>query len=422
VLAAAIDLGTTNLAVSLLELPDGQVLGRAGAPNPQAPLGADVLTRLHKAQDPVVRERLQWLVLSALSALLGRICAEQGRSTREIEHLALAGNTVMIDLLCGRLSTELLWPVGSEAPTGPSAVLDSGDQAPLARPNWADLWQLAPWCRVEVLPALGGFIGSDLLAGLLVADLEGPEPALLVDFGTNTELALWTGNRLLTCAAAGGPAFEGIGVGCGRPAGPGAIYRVEPDQGSDETLPVRGFAFDGEPATGLCGSALVDLLALLLDRRLVSSGGRLLAPMPLRFESPPWRGEITNRDIDSLQRAKAAVASGLLLLCREAALAPRRISRVLVAGAFGGYLSPVSAARIGLLPELPAAAVTPVGNTSLAGCERHLTGPGAAEQFAGLRERAEVMALSGRAEFEELFFENLFLRPLTDSAADLRSG
>jgi uncharacterized 2Fe-2S/4Fe-4S cluster protein (DUF4445 family) len=261
-----------------------------------------------------------------------------------------------------------------------------------------------------VLAPLGGFIGSDLLAGMVAVQLvTDHKPGLFIDFGTNTEIALWDGGQLWVTSAAGGPAFEGCGLSCGSQAEAGAIYRVRPTPG--ETGLTYATIHDGQPR-GICGSGLVDLLACLRNSGELTATGRFAPEVPAG--GFPIAGlRLSVRDVDLLQRAKAAIGAGVAILLKHAGLAVTDLTRVFCAGAFGEYLDVVHAQRIGLLPSCLPVIVTACGNSSLGGCEAVLCSSGAANLLDRLRRDARLINLSACADFEPLFFDNLYLDPLT---------
>jgi uncharacterized 2Fe-2S/4Fe-4S cluster protein (DUF4445 family) len=262
---------------------------------------------------------------------------------------------------------------------------------------------------MDLVPPLAGFVGSDLLAGVVGTGLAERPGSLLVDLGTNAEIALWDGAVLWVTSAAGGPAFEGSRARCGMPAEPGAIFRVDRPGGGALRCRVIG----GGTAIGLCGSGLVDLISCLRAAGDLSETGRFTTPDPssgfgIRAD-PPLR--LSAADVDAFQRAKAAIAGGVRVLLDHAGIRARDLARVCVAGEFGLHLDVANAAAVGLLPAVPADRVELCGNTALAGCERLLTAPATADAMARLRDRATVVNLARCPEFEDRFLEGLYLRP-----------
>lgn len=219
----AIDLGTTHICLAVCDLRNGRRLAMRSGPNPQSEFGSDILNRLTAAaHDPEAARRLQHLVIEAIGDGLLDISSREGLSLHEVARVGIVGNTAMLTLLAANDPQPLLDPARWTSPFTCQAE-DTDD--------WCSVWNLLPGTRIELIQPLAGFVGSDLAVGLLhgqAAHLDGP--TLLIDFGTNSEMALWDGERFHVTSAAGGPAFEGMGVRCGMAAEPGAIYRVKTGQ------------------------------------------------------------------------------------------------------------------------------------------------------------------------------------------------
>lgn len=401
----AIDLGTTHIRLSLWDLRSARRLaGRAGL-NPQIPAGADVLSRLAEAaRSPTSAQRLQAWVIQAIASELATLTASLQLASTDIGEVRIVGNTAMLSLLAGRNQILLL---------DPDYWTEAIDVSPADPAALRAAWGLGADSRIDFVPPLGGFVGSDLLAGILATRLcEGPANALLVDFGTNSELALWDGNSLHITSTSGGPAFEGSGISCGMPGEVGAIYRIEASPTSDDWhCRVLG---DG-PAQGICGSGLVDALALLRHAGLLNPLGRLrLAPgqsgQPLGAGQPGL--QLSPADIDVFQRAKAAIGAGIRWLCAEAGITPGQIQHVHACGAFGRLLDIPHAQAIGLLPGIPAERISVAANSALAGCEALLFADANTDPLAAIRRKARLFNLSQSERFEMLFIESLYIQPL----------
>jgi uncharacterized 2Fe-2S/4Fe-4S cluster protein (DUF4445 family) len=400
----AIDLGTTQISLSLWDLTKGRRLRSRVGPNPQAYYGADVVTRLTAAgESPESARRLARLPLDAVAEALHDMCSREGAELQDVVHVAVVGNTAMLALLTESDSRQLLQPQNW------TRSLDYRVEQPQ---SWLSTLEIHPHAKVEVLASVAGFVGSDLSAGVVATRLLDRPGSLLIDFGTNSEMALWDGHRLWVTSAAGGPAFESCGMQCAMPAEPGAIYRFEEAQNS------AGFHFEvlgGGEAKGFCGSGLVDLIACLRDRGdLTRMGGfagsqREEAEVVLQA-SPAIR--LSKRDVDTFQRAKAAIGAGITALLAQAKLNAAELSRLCVCGLFGRNLGIRNAQRIGLLPEMPPERIELCGNTALAGCERLLLSPCGGAEVLALRERATIINLSQASDFDNLFLENLYLDPM----------
>ncbi len=400
----AVDLGTTHISLSLWDLEHGHRLsGRIGL-NPQFYYGADVVTRLIAAGESASNARkIARMPLDAVGEALLDMCSRDGLSPRDVSRVAVVGNTPMLALLTETDSQTLLRPRSWTQPI--DCKLDNPG-------TWVSVMGIHPEATVEVIPPFAGFVGSDLLAGVLATHLTDHPGGLLIDFGTNSEVALWDGNTLWVTSAAGGPAFESCEIGCGMPAEPGAIYRVDRQQDCSE---LRLQVIGGGEARGLCGSGLVDLIAFLRGTGDLTRTGKFAAPhlkdgFVVQQEGPTIR--LTSRDVDMFQRAKAAVGVGIETLLAMARMSAAELSRVCVCGAFGQQLNVRNAQLVGILPDTPPERVELHGNTALAGCERLLLSPTGAADLAVLRKQAAIISLSQASDFETLFLENLYLRPL----------
>ena len=403
---AAVDLGTTHISVALCDLPSGRRLAMRFGPNPQREYSADILSRLVAADESSEHaQRLQQSVVAAIGEALMDLSVREGLSLYEIARVEVVGNTAMLALLAQQNYRRLLDPDTWMAPLRCQPAPDHG---------WQELWNLRPDTHIGLVQPLAGFVGSDLLVGLLHAPiLHQREPALFIDFGTNSEIALWDGKRFLATSAAGGPAFEGAGIHCGMAAEPGAIFRIQETPTPPWDCPVIG----GVTAAGICGSGLVDLVAILLRRGALSPTGHLAGDHRGRFHlhgAPFW---ITKQDVDLLQRAKAAIGAGVRWLCDHASLRPTDLGAVYLGGAFGGYLDPHNAIAIGLLPPVTPERVRMLGNTALKGCQDLLVSDQAAAELTEIRARAQVINLSTVPDFQELFLEHLYLRPAAEPPA-----
>ena len=409
----AIDLGTTHLRLTLWNLATGErMAGRAGL-NPQGSYGADVLTRLMEAgRSAEVARELSGLVQQAIAEALAEIAEQEALDLQGIGEVRLVGNTAMLSLLAGKNYAPLLQPENW------TRRLDCQPQdVSFLRAAWGTGRNAV----IRFVTPLGGFIGSDLLAGVIATRLtEQAAGSLLIDFGTNSEMALWDGHTLHVTSTAGGPAFEGCGISCGMPAGAGAIYRVAQDGDTGFGIRVLG---EVEPS-GLCGSGLVDAVAWLRRNGRLDKVGRFSGAGGAGFmlHEGERRIEVKPADIDVLQRAKAAIGGGVRWLCQRAGLELEALRQVYACGAFGHLLDVDNARQIGLLPPLPESAIRLEGNTALAGCEALLLSAEAERMLETLLAVSRVYNLAGEADFETLFVESLYLQPMQDSGPVLQQG
>ncbi|MFI0356455.1 ASKHA domain-containing protein [Actinomadura sp. 9N407] len=416
----AFDLGTTTVVATLLDLSAGVPLAAASRLNAQQPYGADVITRISATMlDHEALPRLRDLAHSTLSELAREVCAEGGVDAGEVYEIAVAGNATMIHLALG-LDPE---PLGVAPFTLAAARLPETRAADFGVPAH-------PSAPAMVFPALGAYVGGDIVAGLLAAGMDRDRRVrLFIDVGTNCEIVLGSAAGLAATAAPAGPAFEGAAIRCGMRAAEGAIETVRlgggPGVAADPVVDevVLGVIGDVEPR-GLCGSGLVDAVAELVRTGLLDASGRLVTPgraaeiapkMAERFTEVGGErvfvlhGDIylSQRDVRELQFAKAAIATGWSLLLEEMGTQGPAVEQVLLAGSFGSYLSPANAIRIGLVPRLPVPRVVSAGNVA---------GEGAKLALLNLRERAGADALlrevryvelSDRPDFNDRFIANL---------------
>jgi uncharacterized 2Fe-2S/4Fe-4S cluster protein (DUF4445 family) len=408
-LGAAVDLGTTHLSITLSDLPRGvRLAGRRGL-NPQSSCGADVMTRLISASSAGQAETLSQQVVRAIGDGLRDIGSREGIDLSRVTRVVLVGNTAMLAILSGKNQDLLLQP---------RYWTETIDCLPADTAPWAASWGISPHAAIEVIPPLAGFVGSDLLSGVAVTRLmeQGPG-ALLIDFGTNSEMALWDGEKLWATSAAGGPAFEGCGISCGMPAEPGAISRVfVPEETGELSFEV----ISGAEARGVCGTGLVDLLACLLRNGTVNRKGQFARTADgdrFPFRANGRELSLTKKDIDVFQRAKAAIGTGISVLLAKAGMGFHELTRISIGGVFGRHLDIGNARELGLLPAVPARLIETAGNTALAGCEALLLIADREKRLQSIRDRAITVNLSSCDNFEELFIENLYLQPIGSDTA-----
>lgn len=377
----AIDLGTTTLVAQLLDFATGDILAVRTALNPQCAHGADVMTRIQFAlREPQILMRS---IRQGLAPLI-----EDLAEKREVSEVLICGNTVMHHLFCGE-DVEPLSHVPFETGAGGVREFAATELG----------WKLRGRCRVEFLPCLGSFVGSDILAGMVAVDWLGRDALVaLIDLGTNGEIVIGNRHRALCASAAAGPAFEAGRIRMGMRAAPGAISRVVP--GSDG---LECHVLGGREPRGICGSGLVDAVAASLQLGWILPTGRLANGRQEVGLRPPV--SITQSDVRELQLAKGAIAAGLRILLERWGATLDQLERVYLAGAFGNYVSTASAHRIGLL-ELPPEKIEPVGNTALRGTKILLLSP---SRRAGLLEqighRTEHVSLASDPHFQDVFVE-----------------
>ncbi|MGD0580695.1 MAG: ASKHA domain-containing protein [Bryobacteraceae bacterium] len=384
-LGIAIDLGTTTLAAQLVDLSNGEVVATETGLNPQARHGADLMSRIgfDMAQPGILRG----LIREELGAMV-RSLAGYG----QVEEILLCGNTAMHHLFCG-LPVDAL----AEAPFRTAFL---GARTHSARELG---WDADVSGGVTFLPNIGGFVGSDILAGLIACGLGQAGPvAAFADLGTNGEVALGSSRGIVCASTAAGPAFEAGRIRMGMRAGAGAIDRVEWRGGALHCNVIGSVA-----ARGICGSGLVDAVAALAEAGRLQPTGRLNGGAK---EVELTSGVLlAQADIRELQLAKGAIAAGALLLRKRLGVAAP--ARFHLAGAFGNYVRSESAKRIGLLPL--DSEVVPEGNAALRGTRLLLLRPSIRSSLIQeTRERTEHIELGGGSAFQDAFAECMRLAPL----------
>jgi uncharacterized 2Fe-2S/4Fe-4S cluster protein (DUF4445 family) len=401
-LAVAVDIGTSNIRLALIDLRLGRWLTLCRGANPQGQSGADVLSRLSVAvKSQAQAQRLSRQLVEAVGEALAESAERQGIDPQRVVYLALVANTSMLALLTGDRIERLLDPHNW---TRRLECRQPDGQA------WIDAWRIHPHAQVELIQPLAGFVGSDLLAGLLATRFtQGPSPALFVDLGTNSEVALWDGRRLWVTSAAGGPAFEVSGYSHGMPAEAGAIYRVHRNAVGELGFRVIG---NREPG-GICGSGLLDLVARLREQGLLNPIGRFTQGATYQL---PGTGDLSidlsHKDVDNLQQAKAGISAAVQVLCQQSGVPLTGLARICVAGEFGRHLDVESAVSIGLLPPVVADRVELLADAALLGCSAFILDDDAVAQLDQTRQEASLINLALVPEFESLFVESLYLRPM----------
>ena len=386
-LGAAVDLGSTTVALSLLSLSTGSRLSSVSRWNAQQSYGADVISRISYCMEvPDGLSRLSALIRDQLYAMLQEACSACGAPVSAVKEMFLAGNTVMQHLFAG------LSPVSiASAPFTPLSLFRGATPC--------DLHGIP----VHLAPCVAGYVGGDITSGILASGIcRRDQTVLFIDIGTNGEMALWHAGRLTACAVASGPAFEGANISCGMPAAKGAVNSAAL-AGGQLSYSVIG----GGEALGLCGSGLLDLVSCLLSLGVIDESGCLDSDEddPVYHLSP--RVTLTQKDIRQLQLAKAAVAAGIRTLLEEAHLDASALDSVVLAGGFGNCLRPESAIRIGMLPQEFAGKVLPAGNTSLAGAELALLRHSARDELAQLSASCVYKELSTDAAFTSRFVDEM---------------
>ncbi len=372
-LGLAVDIGTTTVAAYLYDLESGKCIAKSGAMNLQRAYGSDVISRIRHASTEKGLTELRDLVRSQLANMAKEMCPDIAR----ISYVSIAANTVMQHLFAG-LSPESI----GVAPFTPLSLF--GDEKPAAD----FIPGLAPDAKLYLCPAVAGYVGGDITAGLLSSEVYKSEKSILfIDIGTNGEMALGNKDGFLCCATAAGPAFEGAETECGSPARDGAIDTVNPD---------LSFHVIGECAPeSICGSGIIDAVAALLGNEIVDETGRMEDGDRYDFGENVY---ISAQDIRKIQLAKAAIRAGIETLLSRSGKRYDDIESVLIAGGFGAYMKIKSACTIGLLPPALMDKTVHIGNSAGKGAAMALSDEG----------RALLAEISKKCSYEELSSSPLF--------------
>jgi len=416
--ACAVDVGTTTLCASLVDLQTGEEVGITSRVNPQTRLGDDVMSRItHARRGPDELDELHRLVAEAIDGMIGELAAEGAIPRERIYELTFSGNTTMQQLLL-RVDPSSLGEVPFVPAAGPQTVCCKAAELGL---------RAHPRATARAMPVIGGFIGGDTTSGILVTGMADRQaPVLLVDIGTNGEIVLAAEGKLLAASTAAGPAFEGARISCGMRGSSGAIEKVVVDGR------LRINVIDGVAPVGLCGSGLIDTAAELLRHKLLAPDGRLRTPDELPDDVPAdLRRRVTvhdgqvafllaepaetghgrplalkQQDFREFQLATGAIRAGVGILLGRAGLRPEDLSEVLIAGGFGNFIRRSNAQRVGLLPgQIERSKIRYQGNTSLAGARLVALSQTARRLAEDLATRAERIDLSTHPGFSTAFAE-----------------
>jgi uncharacterized 2Fe-2S/4Fe-4S cluster protein (DUF4445 family) len=408
----AIDIGTTSVVTTLIELESGEQLASVSSLNPQSVYGGDLMSRIAFAQfNPGNLRKLHTRIVGLLNQHVAEVCRESGVLAKWIYKAVIVGNTCMHHLVLGIDPSHV--GLAPYAPVMRHAATFSARDL---------LLKIAPEARVCFLPLVAGFVGADAVAVALATRLADSDALrIAVDIGTNGEVILGSRTRLMACSAPAGPALEGAQIRHGMRGAVGAIDRVTVDD--DLHVHTIGEA----PPLGICGSGLIDLLAGLLGAGAIDWTG--LIAMETRDSLPPrlaarlvMHGEerqvivtrageagatadivLTQDDVRQVQLAKGAIASGIAMLQHVAGVPDDRVEELLLAGGFGNYVSIASAVRIGLIPDLGASRIRYVGNAASLGAQLCLLSEAERARAAEVARRIEHVSLAAHPDFEEIF-------------------
>ncbi|OQX63202.1 MAG: [Fe-S]-binding protein [Desulfococcus sp. 4484_241] len=413
----AVDLGTTRIVTRLIDLESAKTAGETSFENPQTAIGDDILTRIHHASSTEGLEQLHGMIIGGLNNAIRDLCAQAGTDSKNIHAIAVAGNTTMTHLL-------LKLP--------PGWIIREPYIPAVNRPGMVKAEALGinanPMARVFLFPNVGSYFGGDLVSGILFSGMHRlKDTAILVDVGTNAEVVLGNRDWLVACAGAAGPALEGGVAQIGSKAGPGVIDTIFIDP---KTKKINFDTIGHKPPLGICGSALLDLIAQLFLNGFIDIRGKLV-PEKLREKFEQTDGipqmvvvpaeqsgtgmplRLTQPDIDNIIRSKAAMYTILDTITSSVGLGMDDITTFFVAGTFGSMINPKSAISIGMLPDLPLTRFKVLGNSSLEGASLMLSSRAPSKEIGSIQSRITYLELNVNQEFMNRFSAAKFL-PHTD--------
>jgi uncharacterized 2Fe-2S/4Fe-4S cluster protein (DUF4445 family) len=406
----AIDLGTTTVAGCLTDLETGEILATGSALNRQIPYGEELVTRIGYARSPEQRNVLQRAATGSINAVIRELVSSASVASSDIADVTIAGNTVMIHLLCNR-DPRYLELVDAEVSREPltgsvnEIGLEAGENA-----------------RYYCLPNVSRYLGGDVVGGILASGMpNSPDLSLFIDLGTNGEIVLGCRDWLSSVSCASGPAFEGSGIQSGMRAMRGAIDHVRIDP---ETKDAMCTVIGNVLPRGICGSGIIDAAAEMVSAGVLDFSGKLVDRS--RNVRPGTEGReyvlvpaektgiqrdivITQRDIDYLMDSKAAVCGAIAVLLKKYRLTVSDILHVYLAGAFGAFASVENAVRFGIIPGFPNAEFHPIGNGSVAGAYLALVNRGSRDEAQEIAQKMVYIDLLVDIDFIEEYSAALYI-------------
>ncbi len=416
--AAAVDLGTTTVVVALIDLENGSLMDIRKEWNRQIHFGSDVISRVKYIidHDQGLTE-LSLVIQAQVLEMIQEMCPD----TDLLSKIHLAGNTIMQHIFAGIDPTSI-----AMAPYQPKTLFDDGKAY-----SFKELMNIP----LYFMPCISGYVGGDILSGLYYTNLlEKDGSNLFLDIGTNGEMAIASNGQIKTVSVATGPAFEGAEITCGMTGIPGAISHIQ----WQETLCKMPLSVIGDTIPqGLCGSGLIDLIAILVETGYIDQTGHLLSKKEVKKEIPTLTNArfknclgykflqeddegnvifylrsqppvyLTNKDVRKIQLAKASVAAGIEFLMKESSKKSNGISHLYLAGGFGEHIDPESAAKIGMIPDQVKDKVENLGNTSLKGVIKSLTDQDYLANMLSIKSKCDYTELSGNPAFSEDFVDHI---------------
>jgi len=409
-LGLAVDMGSTKLALYLINLETGVTIAKTGVMNPQIAYGEDVVSRIAFANRSEENQRLlQTRLVDTLNQVTGELCKSVNAESHQIVDAVIVGNTAMHHFLCGLPVAQL-----GAAPYVP--VISE----PLEFHASEVGLQMAPGARVFMPAIIAGFVGADHTSALLATQAYAADRTLvLVDIGTNTEISLIHQGHTYTCSTASGPAFEGAHIRDGMRAAPGAVERVRISNGSLKVITIGN-----SPAVGICGSGILNAIAEMRKAGILDTRGVLCRTDP-RVRIRDGRAEfvlvhatetghgrdiiITRKDVHEIQLAKGAIRAGIEIALQEAGISADSVEEWVIAGAFGTYLDLPSAVRVGMFPNMPLDRFHQVGNAAGVGAKQMLVSRKKRAEAAQIIDRVNYLELTIYPGFTERFIQAMYL-------------
>lgn len=416
----AIDIGTTTVVCYLMDLTTGEQVDIISGLNAQRPYGGDVISRIQHSMESVDGlNRLREAIVNQISQLINELARQNGISIDHVYNIAIAGNTIMGHLLLG-IDPQHIAAAPFTPGTTKAEVYDAHDLG----------LKLGTASRVFLLPHISGYVGADVVAGILASGMdESQDLSLIIDIGTNGEIVLGNRDKIVCCSTAAGPAFEGANIRHGMGGVSGAINNIILDNGD-----IKYTTIDNKAPLGICGSGIVDALAVLLDAGIVDETGRLLDKDEIESEvgqkladrlteiddlpafiiadsESSGTGEpivITQKDIREIQLAKAAIAAGIKVLINKMEKEVGEIDKLYLAGGFGSYIDKGNASRIGLIPTELQHRIIAIGNSAGTGAMLSLLSLEHFKRTSIIKDMAEYVELSSTLEFQNEYVDSMY--------------
>lgn len=410
----AVDIGTTTVVAYLVDLHQGVVVDNVSELNVQKSFGGDVISRInYTIENSDGLSQLNERIIGQLNEMIARLAEKNHIDMDNMYNVSVVGNTTMLHLLLGLDPSEIA--VSPFIPVVTGRMIFKSGELGLTINNH---------CTVSVLPGISAYVGADIVAGMISSGmLESDKPSLLIDIGTNGEVALGSRNRILCCSTAAGPAFEGANIRSGIGGVSGAINAVVIKEGNLNYTTIS----DDSPI-GICGSGIIDAVAMLLESGVVDETGRLLneeeidsqigvelSNRLIEVEDQPAfviaynrQGEpivITQKDVREVQLAKAAIAAGINVLVKKMNIRFEDVEKVYLAGGFGSFMNKKNAIKIGLIPKVLEQKLEVIGNAAGTGAMIGLISDNSFRSTDFIKDKAAYVELSASPEFQEEYID-----------------